>query len=332
MRALAGGLVLFAMGCTAHTLPGEGNRDDAARRVTRIRVVSWNIETVGAVGSDEHEAALDVLGRLDADVVALQEIASAADEADLWELADAAGYAEVAVGTAASGGDRSAVLSRRPLVDVAVLDAPALSGDPLANDLTRNALRVEVETRTAPLVLVTNHWKCCGGDDNEFRRAIESERMAQSVAPADPAADPVVVIGDFNEDPADLPLSPSVFYDKPDGLPQSYWIGDDLYSALMDEGIDNDPVAPLTRAGLTMLDAAQRDGSLDTFLTGGTLDVAFVSDAVRIRGVEIYDDEDEGLPSALTLDTPDLPAGTVATASDHHPLVLELSVCRRCRL
>jgi exonuclease III len=39
-----------------------------------VRVLTWNLETVGAKGSGEYNAALDVLQRIGADVVAMQEI------------------------------------------------------------------------------------------------------------------------------------------------------------------------------------------------------------------------------------------------------------------
>ena len=42
---------------------------------TDVRVATWNIESVGAPGSSEYSASLDVLARIAADVVALNEIA-----------------------------------------------------------------------------------------------------------------------------------------------------------------------------------------------------------------------------------------------------------------
>ncbi|MEZ5397889.1 MAG: endonuclease/exonuclease/phosphatase family protein [Bryobacterales bacterium] len=320
--------LLALSACVAHAPAPDGDDDALARRWDKVRVVTWNIETVGTPGSAEYDAALDVLGRLDADVVALQEIASAADDANLVDLAADAGYADLAIGTSQFGGDHVAILSRRALLDVAVLDAPTLSGDPLAADLTRDFLRVEVQTRGAPLVVVTNHWKCCSGDTYEFRRTVESRRAAQAVAAYDPATDPVLVLGDFNEDPADLPLFPASFGAMPSGLPGSYWLGADLYGELTGPGLDNDPLAPLFDAGLPRIPFAQRDGALDTFIAGGTLDLAFLSPAAPLTAAEIYDDRDEGLPSALHLTTAPLPAGTVATASDHHPLALEIKVRR----
>jgi hypothetical protein len=81
-------------------------------------------------------------------------------------------------------------------------------------------------------------------------------------------------------------------------------------------------------AGLDGLRLAQRDGSHDTYIDGGTLDLAFVSDGLLVGGSEIFADEHEALPSTLHHPTAPLPAGTVAAASDHHPIVLEVAVRR----
>ncbi len=50
---------------------------------TPIRIATWNIETVGTDGSTEYAAALEVLGRIGAGVVAVNEVASSADTANL---------------------------------------------------------------------------------------------------------------------------------------------------------------------------------------------------------------------------------------------------------
>ena len=68
------------------------------------------------------------------------------------------------------------------------------------------------------------------------------------------------------------------------------------------------------------------DEGVDTFITGGTLDYAWTTPALRLFASEVYDDTDEGLPTALHLGTAPLPAGTVSAASDHHPLVIEVGV------
>lgn len=53
-----------------------------------LRVVTWNLETVGPPGSVQYQAVATVLGHIDADVVPLQEIASTADAGYLRTLAN----------------------------------------------------------------------------------------------------------------------------------------------------------------------------------------------------------------------------------------------------
>jgi endonuclease/exonuclease/phosphatase (EEP) superfamily protein YafD len=57
-----------------------------------LRVATWNIQTVGTPGSLEFTSAAAVLARLDADIVALQEVASDTDVGALSSLASAVGY------------------------------------------------------------------------------------------------------------------------------------------------------------------------------------------------------------------------------------------------
>ena len=95
-----------------------------------LRVATWNIESVGAPESDEYAAALEVLARIQADVIALNEIASAADTLHLESLAADAGYPALAYTSGAPfGSDRNAILSRFPFAEAATEhDAATLSG------------------------------------------------------------------------------------------------------------------------------------------------------------------------------------------------------------
>ncbi len=57
-----------------------------------LRVVTWNLETMGTPGSAPYQAVAAVLGRIDAEVVAIQEVASATDARNLQALARQLGY------------------------------------------------------------------------------------------------------------------------------------------------------------------------------------------------------------------------------------------------
>lgn len=57
-----------------------------------MRVVTWNVETIGEKGSLAYNAARDVLNRIGADMVAVQEIPSQADHSNLLNHASEMNY------------------------------------------------------------------------------------------------------------------------------------------------------------------------------------------------------------------------------------------------
>ncbi len=296
-----------------------------------VRVATWNLQTVGAPGSVEYEAAVDVLSRVGAQVVAINEVASSADVANLESLALEAGYLDWEVADAGPfGALRCAVLSDHPIVGVTVHSADQLSGDTAANDLTRYILEVEVQITTAgdTLTVVTTHWKSGTANSDEFRRAVESLRVGQVVADLDTATDAFVVMGDVNEEIDALPSSPLVFTSTPTGLPSAFRLGADLQAALATTGIDNDPFATVEDHALS-LDALQLDGDDGTRpASGRRLDYLFVSDAIGNLGTaaEVYDSADEGLGGGLAKFGSALPSSTSLDAADHLLVFADLVV------
>lgn len=306
----------------------------AALAAEPVRLAAWNVETVGASGTSEYEAALDILLRIDADVVAFNEVLSSSDVSNLEDLAAEAGYPYTAIQSwAPYGSHYNGVVSRFPIVADASLGSVDLSGDASADDLTREILQVVVDVPgdAVDLVVLVNHWKSSDGDDEEFRRMVESRRMAQAVGAWDPSADAVVVCGDLNEELIDLPLSPSRFTSLPSGLPSGWTLGSDLDAELGSTGLTNDPFAPLTGAGLVRADIEQLDGSDVTWPgsgSGSRLDYLHLSDALVDAGWlgEVYDSADEGRSGGLPKVGTALASSTSGTASDHHLLFLDLTV------
>ena len=300
---------------------------------TRLRVATWNIEDVGVSGSPEYTAAYDVLARIDADVVCLNEISGAADVANLQQLAVDAGYPHVAVTSGAPfGSDRNAVLSRYAFVGPAVEHtAAALSA---ANDLTRLVLEVVVDVPgdAVDLTLVAQHWKSGTGNDDEFRRSVESIRIGQALAALASTVDAYVIAGDVNEESDSVPRTPNPMTSLPSGLPGAFSLGADLAALLSGAGIPNDPFGPLQLAAgadAVIVEALQRDGSDATRPSSGRrLDYLLVSDALDAQGVdaEVYDSEDEGLAGTLVLAGSPLAASASLDASDHFPVVIDLTV------
>lgn len=283
-----------------------------------VTVVGWNIESVGAPDSAEFAAALAILRAIDADVVALAEVGSAADARHLLSLAAALEMPHVVQADGAPFGSmRNAVLSRLPFAEARVLDAATLSGDPAANDLSRLVVVAVVEVPgAAPLTVIPVHFKSGGANGDQFRRAIEAARTVQALDGLDPRRAAYVVVGDFNDQIDEVPHQPPVFRDPPDGLPGAFRVGADLDARLVAAGLPNDPFAPLldpAGPAMALLDAVGPTGDRATRPSSGRrLDYALVSPALA--------------PDAAA----SLPATEVADAADHLPLVVDLWVPPAC--
>ena len=140
-----------------HLLPAPLALADQA-----LRVVTWNLETVGTPGSAPYQAVAAVLGRIDADVVAIQEVAGATDARNLQTLAQQLGYPYVEIAPGGPfGALRNALLSDFPITRSTLWTSVLLSGDAKANDLTRflPEIRVDVTGRGDLLGLVSAHLK-----------------------------------------------------------------------------------------------------------------------------------------------------------------------------
>ena len=179
-----------------------------------LRIATYNVLGVDP-GSSSYASLVDILTRLDADVVLLQEIGTAGGStlsqfqanSQVAELAMDTGYAHNAVsflsGTL-SGGLRVGVLSRYPITEVISHDSFSLSGSFGSNDMTRDILQttLEVPDIDVPVACFTLHLKASGGEVNEFRRAVELRRLEQAVGGfcAQNPSGFAFVGGDFNWD------------------------------------------------------------------------------------------------------------------------------------
>lgn len=316
-------VLMLATACTVY-LPPEDPGADAQRAPDTLRVVTWNVETIGDVGSAEYDAALQILARLDADVVALQEVEWSTDEHSLAPFAADAGYEHVVSGWPVSfGDDTQVILSRFPITDSALLDGSDLSGDPLTVDLTRSIPVATIDVDGIDLTIATAHFKASDDTESQFRRTIDAHRAAQALGAFDPAADRVLFCGDLNEDVMDPLDGPPVWTYAPNDLPSTYVLGGDLFDRMTSVGLPNSPFQPLYDVGLSMVDAWQRDGSdLTRPESGRRLDYVLVSAPLLGGSAEVYDTADEhlaGLPMAG-----DAPTVDTLDAADHLPVVVDL--------
>ena len=314
------------MGCT-----GIVDDTDTDEVVTQsVRVLSWNVQGLGSPGTLQYESARDILARLDADVVSLNEI----DEFEIGyveSLALELGYSEVFVpGYNPFGSIRNGVISRWPIRSRNAFTAAELSGDEEANDMTRLPIEVIIDPPLvrSDLVVVAQHWKAGSITEDAFRRAVDGARIAQIGERWDPVSDWILVMGDVNAQIDEVPGSPSNFSTIPGGLPSSYRLGEDLLDQLRTDGLANDPFAPTLAQGFTLLDALQADGREATRPSSDKrLDYIFMSQAVRDAEYagEVYDAKDEHLGGLEK--SGNAPSRSASEdASDHLPVLIEFTL------
>ena len=298
---------------------------------TDVRVATWNIMTVGTPGSIEYDAALDVLARIGADVVGINEVLGVADIANFQSLAADGGYTHTIIEASSPlfGVMRNAFMSKFPFAETPIVHtSDDLSGDLSANDMTRRPIEIAVDVpgNALNLRLVVQHWKSGGSDEDDFRRAVESIRISQALLGRDPATEAYVVLGDVNEQIDLVPRVPNPITSLPAGLPGGFNLGSDLAALLPSPGIENDPFFNLD-SGLTALDALQLDGK-DATLGTARIDYILVSTAIDALGplAEVYDSADEGLPGGLPKFGSPVPASTSLDAADHFMVFADITV------
>ncbi|MEZ4323536.1 MAG: lamin tail domain-containing protein [Myxococcota bacterium] len=290
-----------------------------------VRVMTWNIETVGEPGSAEYDAALAMVDRLRPDVLALNEVADAVDADHAEWFAVDAGFEHyvVADGEDAFGADRNALLSVYPLEAAGGRTAAELSGDDRARDITRQVVHATVITPRGELDVVSMHWKSGWEDSDEFRRVLEGHRAVQSIAPGRAT----VLVGDWNDDLGDASDWPATFHSVPAGVPGSVWLGSDLWTALNGPGLPNDPFAPLLAADLQLIGARQRSGTDATRpVSGRRLDYLATTPGVEVRASEVFDCRDQSRTGGVETYGAPVSNDTCIDASDHLPVVADLVV------
>lgn len=165
---------------------------------TRLRVATWNVWWRFGPWEERQPAIAETLHRIDADVVALQEVWDVHDgpgQAQL--LAEKLGYEYVFVagldaGEALFG---NAVLSRWPIAGHAARSLPSTA----TTQESRVALEATVDGPRGPFELYTTHlnWRY---DESAVRQA-QVRALAEFVAESKGRTFPPIVCGDFNADP-----------------------------------------------------------------------------------------------------------------------------------
>lgn len=304
-----------------------------------IRVATFNIgahfgETffdysLGDAGTPDHDTVRAILARIDADVVALQEIHSVDLQGgpnDLEDLADFLGYPHVHVPPVTGVFDTSlrvVILSRHPFLTTDIIGSPAG-----AKEITRlpAVVKVDVPGTTRDPVVICAHLKAGTESSNRFRRAVEMKRLAGYLNQAGFTNDDnFIILGDFN------PSSVNRSFDAlPSGLPGSFVLGPDVTFPVH---YSTNPLDYFSTPEAVRLDPRQLDGSDSTYDTadpdGPTLDLILVSPAIagRANAAEVYNsalDTSNGTGLAKAGSPP--AAAISATASDHFAVFADLDL------
>lgn len=290
---------------------------------TEVRVATMNVyEGIEVAGDPEREALEDVLGRIDADIVSLQEVRNAdttGSPSNLDLLASALGYTHVFV---ADGNDFDSInevvlLSKFPFSSTHSIESPSGS-----RDITRVHVAAVVDvpgTNDDPMIIGL-HLKCCFDPDDFFRRAVEMERIRFFLDDEGlDGADNVIVMGDYNLLGSDQLYSEADFNNFTT-LPLTYNLGSDISFPVQ---YFMNPASYFTAYPLLNPMPLQQNGiTAATFGSSAVLDYMLISQALLDRGpvLEVYNSAREasfpGLPKSGTA----LASGVSDLASDHFPI------------
>jgi endonuclease/exonuclease/phosphatase family metal-dependent hydrolase len=311
-----------------------GCRRYAFCRSTRVRIAAFNVQSLEYTGSSGFAAVRAMVQRIGADVICLEEVEDF-EGRRLATLAAQAGYPYYFMGEARSpmaGGLTNACLSRYPLVEVASLDSEAITGQANANEIARDLVEVRLEliAKHRYLTAIVGHLKSGFANTDKFRRQVEAMRIRDRVRALHTSRpdDAIAVMGDFNEeiDGNDLGWR---FFSLPSGLPSSYRLGSDITFPL-----EYQPFEALLSAGLSLSDPTHED-TIDEYATripsGRRIDFVLI-DGARITADGVYEScVDDGIDDAprgnfLRMTGSPLSCGTNSTASDHRPVVVDVSI------
>ncbi len=166
-----------------------------------LDIVTFNLEGFPKEGYTSVAAIASLVKAMDPDIIALQEIASQADfnrllhllpgwtgrfyllDNDDWNLAWLIKNSE------------AEIISSSPRL--------LFEDDLWAFPRPPFEIAVRHKPRNRDIFLVNLHLKCCGGAENESRRQLASEKLKQYLDTSRPS-DPVVILGDFNDEIASL--------------------------------------------------------------------------------------------------------------------------------
>ncbi len=297
-----------------------------------LRVVTWNVQVLGRVGTRQFNAALAVLRRISADVVCFQEIEEE-EFSPLARIASLLGYDHVfqgVISTGMAGGLTNACIGRLRFIESASRSSDDISTDDLANETGRDIVQIRAESaRGARLAIFVVHLKSGFTEADKLRRAVEALRLGQIIAAhrRDHPTDAILAVGDFNEE-VDSPDLGQIFSRPPEGLPGGFHLGQDLRYPIRYE-----PFKPLTDLGLSLLDATMEDSTdhATRIPSGRRIDFIYTR-GLEILDGEVYDScrdngvDDPGGGAPLQKFSALPGCGVGEEAADHRPVIIDFAL------
>ena len=278
---------------------------------------------IGHPGQPDYDAVRAVLGRMNADVVALQEIHTTDfTTGNLTALATGLGYPYVFHAPATQTFDPSlhvAIFSRFPFLLQQLITSPTGS-----KDMTRlmPVVKIDVPGTARDLVVFGAHLKVGTSASDVFQRTVEMNRLTHNLNSGRlTSSDNFIILGDFNFNPT---ANDRTFTTIPtSGLPSAFSLGPDLPLPI---DYFSDPRAYFNIPAVNRIIPRQLDQSIitrpsATIAGGGTsIDLFIVSPIIGSRPLnsEIYNSAlDLSNESGLAKAGQPLAANTSMDASDH---------------
>ena len=186
---------------------------------TTLEIVTWNLEHFAKKDQTTVDFLVQAIKELDVDIIALQEIEESGYFRDLYTGLE--GWSGVRA-TSAYADMNLAYLYKTggPLDNIVVLeildDEYALPRAPYVLECTFNGV---------PVVVINNHYKCCGDNvideskyNDEEKRRRDANVILQEYIEENFAGEKVIVLGDLNDELTDAPGANvfANFLDDPD--------------------------------------------------------------------------------------------------------------------
>lgn len=312
----------------------QGSPVEPIQTGQQVRIASVNVEDgIGAPGDPNYEALRSILIRLDADIIAFQELYNN-QLADWKALADELGYPYRVISPSGAISDvqRVGFYSRFPFESTALLSP---SG---ANEFTRPVMRgvFDIPGAEQPLVLWAVHKKALNDELSQFRRAIETQRVLADIeqyVSIHPDHVYYTVLGDMNADfftQSQRDQFDQAWFDaNASGLPSQYELGADItfpvpYRRYPDERYQVGALQ-LERVMMTHPGGYGIWSFInDSFIS--RLDYIMVSEELAAKHPigEIYNSQMDGPFTGLPKAGEPLSAVTSITSSDHFPVFTDL--------